>query len=242
VCVNCAGPHYNRCQWLQILGIDADGSLADLVSVPEERLLELPASVPDRTAALVEPLAVAVHAVRSLGVLVEDLPVLVFGGGPIGWLAAVILGARGHQVHVAETNPFRRDMVRAAGHTVTDAASPASGATAYQAGLEASGTGVGLRTLVEAVAAGGVVSAVGLPKGPGELDVMSVISKELTVRGSRVYTREDFVQALGLLEDNRSAYEPLITHDIALSEVVDGGLARIEAGGPVGKIVVRGDA
>lgn len=241
-CEHCAGPNYNRCQQLQILGIDADGSLADLVSVPAERLLELPGSVTDRMGALTEPIAVAAHAVHALGEITPGHPVLVFGGGPIGWLAAGILKTDGHQVHVAENNPFRQDMLRRAGHTVaaldTDGVQQAS----FQAGLEASGTGTGLRALVDAVRPGGTVSVVGLPKGPNEVDAMRVISKELTVRGSRVYTRADFVDALALLEGAGASFETLITHDIDLAEVVTEGLTRIEAGGPVGKIMVRGTA
>ncbi len=241
-CDQCAGPHYNRCQQLQILGIDADGSLAELVSVPAERLLELPDSVPDRLGALVEPIAVAAHAVRALGDLADDQPVLVFGGGPIGWLAAAILKTRGHQVHLAETNTFRQAMIRDAGHTVADIDSQDFLMTPFQAGLEASGTGIGLRTLVDAVAPGGTVSVVGLPKGPNELDAMRVISKELTIRGSRVYTHSDFVDALRLLEQAGPSFEALITHDIDLDDVITDGLSRIEAGGPVGKVVVRGTA
>lgn len=241
-CEHCAGPHYNRCQQLQILGIDADGSLADLVSVPAERLLELPGSVSDRMGALTEPIAVAAHAVNAMGDLAPGRPLLVFGGGPIGWLAAGILATGGHEVHVAETNPFRQDMLRSAGHTVAALDDDGHWQSAFQAGVEASGTGAGLRTLVEAVAPGGTVSVVGLPKAANEVDAMKVISKELTVRGSRVYTRADFMDALALLERAGASFEPLITHDIDLAQAVTEGLARIEAGGPVGKIMVRGTA
>lgn len=237
-CPSCAGPHYNRCPRLQILGIDADGSLADVVSVPVERLYAVPDSVTDRLAALAEPLAVAAHAVHALGEMSPGHPVLVFGGGPIGWLAAGILRSHGYEVHVAETNVFRQEMIRSAGHMVADVSANGLPRGEFQAGLEASGTGTGLRALVDAVTPGGPLSLVGLPKGLSEIDTMRVISKELTVRGSRVYTRADFAAALDLLEREGASFEPLITHDIALADVVTEGLARIEAGGPVGKIMV----
>lgn len=239
-CELCQGPHYNRCQSLRILGIDADGSLADFVSVPAARLLQLPETVSDRLAALTEPIAVAVHAIHALGELTPGHPILVFGGGPIGWLAAAILKTEGHDVHVAETNPFRQDMIRRAGHTIAVTDTADFQRQSFQAGLEASGAGTGLRVLIEAVAPGGTVSVVGLPKGPNEIDTMRVISKELTLQGSRVYTRADFVEALALLARTGASFETLITHDIDLDMVISEGLARIEAGGPVGKIIVRG--
>lgn len=241
-CTACAGPHYNRCRQLQILGIDIDGSLADLVAVPAQRLLELPAEVPDRSAALVEPLAVAVHAVAALGALSGSDPVLVFGGGPIGWLAAEVLRADGHQAHVAEVNGFRREMIRDAGHHLAELGSTGDTTGPFQAGLEASGTGVGLSILTDRVGPGGSICVVGLPKRANELDAMQVISKELTLRGSRVYTRGDFVRALELLGDRGETIERLVTHEIGLEDVVSGGLHRIEEGGPVGKILVRGSA
>lgn len=241
-CEHCAGSHYNRCRQLKILGIDADGSLADLVAVPAERVLELPETVSDRLGALTEPIAVAAHAVHALGDLAPGHPILVFGGGPIGWLAAGILKTNGLEVHVAENNLFRQDMIRRAGHTVAAVDTAGLRESHFQAGVEASGTGIGLRSLIDAVAPGGTVSVVGLPKGPNEVDAMRIISKELTVRGSRVYTRADFVDALELLKRPDSSFEALITHDIDLDQVVVEGLARIEAGGPVGKIMVRGTA
>ncbi|MFC7405663.1 zinc-dependent alcohol dehydrogenase [Georgenia alba] len=237
-CRACTGPHYNRCPQLQILGVDTDGSLAEVVAIPADRLIALPDGVSPRLGALVEPIAVASHAVGALGALPEAASVLVFGGGPIGWLAATILTVSGHHPHIVENNAFRQEMLRAAGHDVIpDAAAVGSG---YDAGLEATGTVVGLRTLVTAVDGGGTISQVGLPKATNELDGMAVISKELTLRGSRVYTRTDIEEAAALLAAHGDRFEPLITHEIAFEDVLEHGLRRVEAGAAVGKIVVRG--
>ena len=90
-CFWCLRGDYHICRIGGSVGLASDGALAPLVLVPAQGLVPLPDAVSDQTAALAEPLAVGLHAVRRGGVGVGDR-VLVLGAGPIG--AAVILAAR----------------------------------------------------------------------------------------------------------------------------------------------------
>ncbi|MCL6649497.1 MAG: alcohol dehydrogenase catalytic domain-containing protein, partial [Chloroflexi bacterium] len=102
------------CYSLKVLGVDLPGGLQEYWAVPTARLLRVPAGVPDDVAGVIEPLAVAVHDVRRAGVNADDV-VLVFGGGPIGALIALVCRQRGARVAVAEINPFRVDWLKGCG-------------------------------------------------------------------------------------------------------------------------------
>lgn len=80
------------CEKLGLIGIDTDSGMAELVKARAEQLFRVPEAVPDEQAALVEPLAVAVHVVRTSEFRPEDLTV-VMGAGPIGNQIAQVLGA-----------------------------------------------------------------------------------------------------------------------------------------------------
>ncbi len=82
--------------------------------MPVSRLLKVPAALSDDHAALIEPLAIATHDVSRAGVKPGDR-VLVFGGGPIGALIAMVARHRGADVVVAEIKPFRLKILASLG-------------------------------------------------------------------------------------------------------------------------------
>src|SRR6202162_4747305 len=94
------------CYKLQVRGVELPGGMQEYWAVPAERLIKVPASLSDDHAAVVEPLAIAVHTVTR-GNVKRDDAVLVFGGGPIGALIALVCRHRGARVIVSEVNPFR---------------------------------------------------------------------------------------------------------------------------------------
>ena len=101
------------CHHLKVLGVDAAGGMQDYWAVPADRLLKLPDSIADDYAPLIEPLAVAAHDVERAGVAAGDT-VVVFGGGPIGSLIALVCRYRGARVKVVEINPHRVEILQAA--------------------------------------------------------------------------------------------------------------------------------
>lgn len=85
-CYSCRAGFPHVCANLGLYGIDQDGGFADYCVVPAQSVYHLSDSVPLVHGALVEPLAVGVHAVRLSRTKVMDT-VLVIGGGPIGFLS-----------------------------------------------------------------------------------------------------------------------------------------------------------
>jgi (R,R)-butanediol dehydrogenase/meso-butanediol dehydrogenase/diacetyl reductase len=111
-CPACRAGNTHVCQRLTFIGIDSPGAMQQSWVVPERTLVRIPAGLDLRSAALIEPTAVAVHDVRRAEVNPGD-QVLVVGGGPVGVLIA--LGAR----------LYTRDDFETAAGLVHDATIPA---------------------------------------------------------------------------------------------------------------------
>lgn len=93
-CVPCQRKAYEMCQSYGYLGSRQDGGFAEYVAVPVRNLIALPEEVSFEEAAMLEPMAVAVHAMRRLTVHAEDT-VVVCGLGTIGRLLTMVLYALG---------------------------------------------------------------------------------------------------------------------------------------------------
>ena len=224
-CRACRAGDTHVCRDLGLYGIDVPGSLARYVALPPEVLHEVPAGVDLRLATLVEPLAVAVHAV-TLSALREGDTVAIAGAGPIGILTALTArhaGAR--RVIVSETSPARRALAEQLGLTVV----PAQGtltATALEltdgegadVTFDAAGHPAVAPELTAATRVGGTVVIVAVHKEPTPVDLREVCFKELVVRGVRVYTSDDVRRAIGLVVDGSLGLDRLPTRTFPLSQ------------------------
>jgi (R,R)-butanediol dehydrogenase / meso-butanediol dehydrogenase / diacetyl reductase len=235
-CHACHDGRPNACERLEFLGIDRDGGAAEYAAVPCVNLVALPSSLDLELAAVVEPLAVAVHAVRR-GAVEAGRQVHVVGGGPIGVLVACCARLQGGSVTVSE---------------------PASGraAVASELGFELiSGPGADRRadvvfdctgypsvspTILQWAATGGVVVTVGAYPGVVGVDLQELMFRELTMIGARAYTPAEVVVAVGLIA--RGAIDPvgLITEVLPL----EAGPAAIEVlrSGRAVKVLLAGQA
>ena len=112
--------HYNICNSVGFHGLMADGGMAEYTVVPQHMIHQLPDTVPVEMGALVEPMAVALHAAR-LGDVNEQSQALIFGGGPIGiglWFALRGLGLT--EFDVVEPAVARRSALEALGARTLD--------------------------------------------------------------------------------------------------------------------------
>lgn len=224
-CRACRRGDTHVCRELGLYGIDVPGSLARYVALPPEVLHEVPAGVDLRLATLVEPLAVAVHAVSLSGLRPGDT-VAVTGAGPIGILTALTARHAGaERVIVSETSPARRRLAEQLGLTVVPAGATL---TATALGLtdgegadvtfDAAGHPAVAPDLTAATRAGGTVVIVAVHKEPTPLDLREVCFKELDVRGVRVYTTDDVRRAIELVTDGSLGLDRLPTRVFPLAE------------------------
>lgn len=247
-CRACRTGATHVCRDLKLYGIDAPGGLARFVALPPEVLHELPSHVDPRVGALVEPLAVAVHAVTTAGVAAGDV-VAVAGGGPIGVLTALVARHAGAaHVVVSEPSEWRRGVladlrltVVSADRTLTDVVLELTDGEGADVTFDAAGHPAVAPELTTATRVLGTVVVVGVHKAPAPVDLRDVCFKELVVRGVRVYTRDDVVRAIQLVADGALGLEALPTRAFHLTDVAAAVAAAADGTGAL-KVLVTPDA
>lgn len=114
-CTACQRKHYELCRSYSYLGSRRNGGFAEYVTVPEWNLIELSESVAYEEAAMLEPMAVAVHAMRRIQLHKNDT-VVVFGLGTIGMLLLMFLKDAGiENIFAVGNKEFQRNTVLALG-------------------------------------------------------------------------------------------------------------------------------
>jgi len=205
-CYACKAGFAHVCQHLGLYGIDADGGFAEYVKVAADKAFKVPGNLSDTTAAMIEPLAVAVHSVRLSSLNIGDTA-CVLGGGPIGLLTALVAKeTAAKDLLLVERQPFRIEMARRFGLDVFDS----SQGDIREAVLERTG-GRGVNTVFEAAGAPptilvapklccvrGEIIQISMPKVPREMDIVAITFYELTLKGVRVYDGHDFARAIRL--------------------------------------------
>ena len=244
-CEPCLDGQAHVCVRLGLYGIDVPGGLAEFAVFPTERLLPLDETVSLRAAALVEPLAVAVHAVRRSS-LTGGESVAVFGAGPIGILTALVARHYGAGfVVIVEPSEARRAVARELGFTVIAASDesaeevratmPGGARIVFDTAAHPSVA----TQLPRAVAVRGTIVLVGVYKWPAELDLQAVTFAELSLIGARVYTTEDFRDAVRLVEGGTLGLERLPVVSFPLEET-QAAFAEALSTGAALKVVVTG--
>ena len=237
-----AGAGY-LCQHLKVLGVDAPGGMQEYWAVPADRLLKVPDSIADAEAALIEPLAVAAHDVGRARIA-SGHTVVVFGGGPIGCLIALVCRNRGARVKVVEINPHRITMLEQLGletigpdrDAIRSVNEWTDGAGADVA-FEVSGSADAARLVTEVVRVWGTVAVIGIHAEPVSFSLYTIFARELTVHGSRLYTRTAWEEAIRLISTKAVSVGPLVSRLIPLEELQQ-GMEEALGGGPVMKVLV----
>lgn len=246
-CWWCRRDQPTLCPTMAAIGLQADGALAEAVTVPATTCVPVPAAIPAATAALAEPLAVAVHALRRGGLRLGEA-VAIVGGGMIG-LAAVhasrVAGA--HPIVLIEPDSDRREVAVELGADravhpdealeVVGTLSPRGGADLT---VEAAGRPSAAQTAIDITRRGGRLVLVGLSPAHLDLDLYGVVVNELDIRGSLSHVvDEDFTTAVQLLEDGALTPETIGAVRIPLEQVVEDGFERLDQPDPPVKILVE---
>jgi (R,R)-butanediol dehydrogenase / meso-butanediol dehydrogenase / diacetyl reductase len=231
------------CYKLKVLGVDVPGGMQEYWAVPTARLLKVPDSLSDDHAALIEPLAVATHDVTRAQVKEGDA-VVVFGGGPIGCLIALVCRHRGARVRVVEINPFRIDMLKGFGLDTIgpdqDVIGAVNGWTAGDGAdvvFEVTGNPAAVRLVTDVVRVWGIISIVAIHAEPMPVNLYPMFARELTMHGSRLYTRAAWEEAIRLAATGGVRVGPLVSRKIPLEDLQK-GLEEALGGGPVMKVLV----
>jgi (R,R)-butanediol dehydrogenase/meso-butanediol dehydrogenase/diacetyl reductase len=224
-CYWCRRGEVTRCPALGALGLHGDGGLAELCNAPARICLPVPDTVADDEAALAEPLAVAVRALRRGGLRPGER-VAVVGAGAVGLMAVQAAAAFGaDSVAVVEPRPERRALAVRLG---AGRAVPPGGAGALEAdvAVECAGTASAVGTALQALRSGGRAVLLSIVTQSAPIAPMDLIRGEKSLIGSLSHVwDQDFREALQLLDRGAVRAAPLITDRIPLNAAVTGGLA-----------------
>lgn len=202
-CPACASGRTNICENLGFVGEVCDGGFAEQVQLPANLVIRHDPSLDPRVAAMAEPLAVALHAVRRLRVPSGE-PVLLVGCGTIGGLSGLLL-SRLHDGDLlfADRKAARARMVAGTcGGTAVDMA-PAEMAERLQGrrlryALDATGSIAAIGQAIELLSGGGALALVGISHGRLDLDPNILVEREIALLGCHAYENE-LAEAVALL-------------------------------------------
>ena len=224
-CPACLAGNEHICQNLDFIGIDSPGALQEHWNVPASTLVRLPAGVSLRDAALVEPVAVAVHDVRRSELGPGDRAVVI-GAGPIGVLIATVAAAFGAEVVIAEIDANRRSAAAEMGLRTLDPSAVDqvawveewTGGAGADVVFEVSGSAAAVLGATSLAKVRGTLVVVAIHSQPRPLDLHRLFWRELRILGARVYERRDFERAVELVAEGAIPADRLITRVVPLAE------------------------
>ena len=231
-CHYCQSGRHIMCTKLGTFGFAADGAFAEYAVFPEHALLRLPDSVSDEMGAFVEPLAVALHAVKRSGLKLGDTAVVI-GAGPIGLLVMQACRAAGAgQVFVIEPIKARRRLAETLGASAVlnpkenDAGKLIAEYTHQlraDIAFDCVGSQPAFDTAVKVTGRRGTICVVGLSLKPIEVPFIRLWGHEKTITFSSGY-EDEFPAAISLLADRRVEVDAMISDRIKLDELVAKGM------------------
>lgn len=225
-CLLCLSGRGRLCPRRRIFGLDIGGALAEYVAAPASCLFPLPQGLSFTDGALVEPLANCVHLLSHVQ-SVEGKRGIIYGAGSIGvltWWLARRLGASG--LAIVDVNPKRLERLKKMGaDLVVNAAEEDaeavlgswSGGWGADFTIDAVGNEHTRGSAVTTTASGGVSVWIGLESDECALSGLAIVNREIEIKGSYAYGRDDFAQSLRLIEQGLLKDAGLVT-EVALSD------------------------
>jgi len=219
-CYPCRHGAYHICDSLKVMGFQTTGAGSEFFAVEASKVLKLPRRMDLEQGAMIEPAAVAVHALGRGGD-VKGRSVLVLGAGPIGNLVAqVARGLGAAKVMITDVSEFRLGKAKECGIDlcVNVGTSDLAAAVKEQFGdakadliLECVGNQAAIAQAVAVARKGTDIIVVGVFGDRPVVDMGTVQDRELRLIGTLMYREPDWKKAIDLVEAGKVRLAPLIT-------------------------------
>lgn len=230
-CRNCIAGHTNICLSRRMVGIQAEGALAEYLAVPAKNLVRLPENVPFTVGAIItDAVATPFHALIERAALKAGETVAIYGVGGLGIHAvqiARLIGAR--KIIVVDPREEQLERATEMGADLTidpresapvEAILEATGGLGVDVAAEFIGLQETIAQSVESVMRGGRVLVVGL--GPDRIDIVPptiLVRDQISLLASYAFTKLDIEHLVDLTAAGRLDLEASITHTFPLDEV-----------------------
>ncbi len=220
-CEWCRQDQGNRCLELGFIGEVSPGCFAEYLIMRPEYLLKIPKSIALQKAALVEPLAVAIHIAEKTQ-LNPGVRLGIVGAGPIGLLTVLTARAAGlSQVAVVDLSPARRELAKKLGANLVMDSIPGDSSSQVDVVIEAVGVGETLQGSVKWLKPGGRLVMAGLYEDKIRFDPNDIVNKELDVKGVNAYGTGDLKKAIDYIDGGIIDVTPVVSHILPLASAAD---------------------
>lgn len=231
-CYYCLDGRANLCLNPQILGLVIDGAFAEYVKVPETAIINLPKELHlEESAILVDAVSTPLHAIKNVASVSPRDVVAIYGIGGLGINAVQIAALYASKVIAVDVMDWKLEVVRKLGADEIinareeDPVETIKGLTdglGADIAFEISGDPEALDYAFWSVKSGGQVVVVGLGYENVDLNWISLVLREVIIKGSHGYTRKDLMEVLNLARIGSIKLSPVISHRLRLEDVNKG--------------------
>lgn len=219
-CHPCRHGAYHICDRLAVMGFQTTGAASELFAVEARKVLKLPPGMTAEQGAMIEPLAVGVHALDRVGGA-AGRKILVLGAGPIGNLVAqAARGLGAAAVMITDVSDWRLDLAGRCGielrvnprrEELGEAVRRSFGPDKADLILECVGVQSTVEQAVAVARKGTDVVVVGVFGDRPVVDMGTVQDRELRLVGTLMYQEPDWRRAIALVQEGKVTLEPLVT-------------------------------
>ncbi|GHU75489.1 dehydrogenase [Clostridia bacterium] len=229
-CYLCRHGKYNLCEELKVMGFQTTGAASTYFAVDSSKVTPLPDGMTFDQGAMIEPLAVAVHAVKQASA-VDGLNIAVIGAGPIGNLVAQTAKAMGAaSVMITDISDYRLTLARQCGinytyntrykdfgEALTDSFGPDKADVIY----DCAGSDVTMGQAIKYARKGSTIILVAVFEKMATIDLALANDHELDIKSTMMYRHEDYVDAIAFVEAGKIQLNPLMSRTFPFREYLD---------------------
>lgn len=229
-CYPCRHGKYNLCETLKVMGFQTTGVASEYFAVDAAKVTPLPQEMSFDEGAMIEPLAVAVHAVRKFGDM-QGMRVAVLGAGPIGILVAqAAKGMGAESVLITDISDLRLEKARQCGvdfcvntreadfgEALVSSFGPDKADVIY----DCAGNNVTMGQAIRCARKGSTIILVAVFAGMAEVDLAVLNDHELDLNTTMMYRNEDYLEAIELVRAGKVDLKPLISKHFAFRDYAE---------------------
>jgi len=219
-CFSCRHGNYHICDSLKVMGFQTTGAASEYFAVDACKLIRLPDDFSYESGAMIEPVAVAVHAL-SRGMSIIDKRVVVLGAGPIGNMVAQVAKSLGAEsVLITDISNYRLEIARSCGvdycaNTLEDdleiAILNSFGSDGADIFFECVGVNKTIDQAIKYARKGSDIIIVGVFSENVSINMAAIQDRELRIIGTLMYQENDFIKAIEIIERNKINLDPILT-------------------------------
>ncbi len=226
-CYPCRHGKYNLCEELKVMGFQTTGTASEFFAVDAAKVTALPEDMSYDEGAMIEPLAVAVHAVKRAGD-VKGMKIAVLGAGPIGILVAqTAKGLGAESVMITDVSDLRLEKAKECGvdfcintkekdfgEAMLENFGPDKADVIY----DCAGNNITMGQAIKYARKGSTIILVAVFAGMAEIDLAVLNDHELDLNTSMMYRNEDYIDAISLVNEGKVVLKPLISKHFAFKD------------------------